>query len=126
MIILNHIIEHTQQGLKLIKICGKYLANGGLIYIEWPSTRSIYLPSLRGTLNFFDDKTHIRLYSIHEVINVLIGGEISVIKAGKRCNIYSIMLMIPRLIQSTLTSKSPAGAFWDILGFADFVLGQKK
>ena len=44
----------------------------GCIYIEFPSVRSLNLPSMRGALNFCDDKTHLRIYSIQEVANILL------------------------------------------------------
>lgn len=126
IIILNHIIEHTHQGISLINICTRHLEPGGTIYIEWPSLRSLHLPSLRGTLNFFDDPTHVRLYSVKEIINTLLNQDLLILKAGARRNLYTIVLSLPRLMQCILTDKSPAGALWDILGFADIVIGQKK
>lgn len=31
---------------------------------EWPRINSTKFPSKKGTLNFFDDETHVRIYSL--------------------------------------------------------------
>ena len=48
-----------------------------------------------------------------------------VLKAGRRLNIFSLLLMPVRLINCLIFKKSPAGLFWDLLGFADFVFASK-
>ena len=76
---------------------------------------------MRGTLNFCDDKTHLRVYSIRELANNLLANQCSIIKAGKRFNTFSIILIPVRIIRCILFRKS-SRCLWDITGFADFVL----
>jgi trans-aconitate methyltransferase len=72
VILASHVIEHLQNGIRVISaLCGK-LKPGGVIYIEFPSTRSLGLPSVPGTLNFCDDPTHIRIYDVKDVANALL------------------------------------------------------
>ena len=125
IIIFNHTIEHTYKGLEIINLVTQHLKNNGIIYIEFPSVRSLSLPSMRGTLNFCDDKTHIRIYSIQEIANSLLLNNCKVLKAGRRFNIFSLFLMPVRFINCLIFKKSPAGLFWDLLGFADFVFATK-
>ena len=125
IIIFNHTIEHTIKGLDILNAIVPKLKCNGCIYIEFPSTKSLSLPSMQGTLNFCDDKTHLRLYSIREIANNLLINQCSIIKAGKRFNIFSIFLIPFRLVRCILFRKSPAGVFWDITGFADFIFAYK-
>ena len=81
---------------------------------------------MRGTLNFCDDKTHLRLYSVQEIANVLLDENLSIIRGGRRFNIFSLVLIPFRIVSCILFKKSPAGVFWDLAGFADFVFAIKK
>ena len=125
IIIFNHTIEHTFLGLDILDIVSKNLNPNGCIYIEFPSIRSLNFPSMRGTLNFCDDSSHCRIYSVREIANLLLLNKFSIISGGRRFNLTSIFLMPLRLILCIILRKSPAGAFWDILGFADYVFAIK-
>lgn len=81
---------------------------------------------MRGTLNFCDDNTHMRIFSIQEVANTLLQEDYVIIKAGKRFNFISILLFPIRFLRYIFLKKSPAGMFWDIMGFADFVFAKKR
>ena len=118
-------IEHTLKGLDILNIIVPKIKRNGCIYIEFPSAKSLSLPSMRGTLNFCDDKTHLRVYSVREIANNLLINKCSIVKAGKRLNFFSIVLMPFRLLNCIFFNKSPAGVFWDITGFADFIFAYK-
>ena len=60
-ILMTHIIEHLQNGDKVINALLPKLKKGGYIYIEYPSANSVNFPSKKGTLNFYDDPTHVRI-----------------------------------------------------------------
>ena len=126
IIIINHTIEHTFYGLDILKIVSANLNKNGCIYIEFPSVRSLNLPSMRGTLNFCDDPTHCRIYSVREIANELLINGLSIIKGGRRFNSISIILIPLRVLLCLIFRKSPAGAFWDLFGFADFVFAVKS
>ena len=125
IIIFNHTIEHTVNGLEILELMTRKLKPNGCIYIEFPSIRSLSLPSMKGTLNFCDDITHLRLYSIQEVSNVLLSNRCSILRAGRRLNWISILFFPLRFLTCIFLKKSPAGIFWDLTGFADFVFGYK-
>lgn len=70
-IICKHVIEHltVEQAKAMAAEFYGVLKDGGIIYLETPSTKSLCFPSLAmysrkgGPLNFFDDHTHIRPYT---------------------------------------------------------------
>jgi trans-aconitate methyltransferase len=68
---MSHVIEHLPNGDKVISILLQKLKSQGMIYIEFPSVRSTKLPSMKGTLNFYDDNTHMRLYKVNEISQIL-------------------------------------------------------
>ena len=79
------------------------------------------------TLNFCDDPTHVKLYDIKEVANTLIKCEFKIIKAGTRRNFIRCLLTPMVTIYQLIEHKKIQGsAFWDILGFEDFVYAVKN
>jgi len=80
-----------------------------------------------GTLNFCDDDTHVRLYDLKEIANVLLESGLKVIKGGTRRNLVSIIVMPVRIIYHILKyRKIQGGDFWDISGFSEYIYAIKK
>jgi hypothetical protein len=105
----------------------KKLKAGGLIYIEFPSARSITFPSMNETLNFFDDPTHCRIFSLKEICNLLMKENFRVLKAGTRRSWLNISLMPAKILHNlAVRHYIRAGTFWDVYGFAEYVIGQKR
>jgi SAM-dependent methyltransferase len=127
VVLVVHVIEHLLKGNDIIQAAVKKLKPGGIIYIEWPHERSISFPSMRDTLNFFDDDTHVRIWSMQEVCNILLKAGLKIQKAGTRRNwryiLLSIILIPYRSIRRQYVS---AADIWDHLGFAQFVIGVKR
>ena len=63
-LVMNHVIEHLHNGDEVLARLINKLMLGGIVFVEFPSFRSTQLPSMYGTLNFFDDSTHCRIYSL--------------------------------------------------------------
>ena len=83
-ILMTHIIEHLNNGDDVIKALLTKLKNGGYIYIEFPSGNSVNFPSKKGTLNFYDDPTHVRIYNSKELANILEAHGMKILKSGIR------------------------------------------
>ncbi|RTL58929.1 MAG: class I SAM-dependent methyltransferase [Sphingobacteriales bacterium] len=122
-----HVIEHLVNGDEVITALLPKLKSGGFIFIEYPGIKSTRLPSMPGTLNFYDDATHVRIYSVKELSSLLVKNNFTVIKGGTRRNWYHIVLLPLRIFQSLYTYKKLVGSvFWDLLGFAEFIYAQKN
>jgi len=129
VIVASHVIEHLLNGLSLLERVARKLKPGGKIYVEFPSLRSLSLPRDRGILHFSDDPTHVRLYDIKEVVNTLLGNGITILRAGRRRERMRLLfapLFVTAYAVRRVLGKSPRSWYlWDLLGFADFVLGEK-
>jgi SAM-dependent methyltransferase len=126
-ILMVHVIEHLYNGDEVIKSLLPKLKSGGYMYVEYPGEKSTRLPSMYGTLNFKDDPTHVRLYSVKELSGIFEGNGCSVLKRGTRRNGWFILAMPFSIVKSWLTRKKlQANIFWDFLGFAEFVWMRKK
>lgn len=125
-IMMAHIIEHLYNGDDVIKYLLPKLKSGGKIYIEYPGIVSTKLPSMNGTLNFYDDDTHVRVYSVQEIRDLL-KDSCDIISSGTRRNLAFLLAMPFKIVFNLIQFKKPSGdMFWDILGFAEYVYAQKR
>jgi ubiquinone/menaquinone biosynthesis C-methylase UbiE len=127
VIIMSHIIEHLHNGDMVIQGFTKKLKRGGKIYIEYPGEKSTKLPSMKRTLNFYDDATHVRIYSVPEISKVLESNNFTILKKGTR-RYWPYIVLLPFTIVSEFIKYKfiPGGVFWDLLGFAEFLYAEKK
>lgn len=126
-ILMAHVIEHLHNGDEVIKGLLPKLKSGGFLYLEYPGEKSTRLPSMPGSLNFKDDPTHVRVYSVKELSKLVESCGCSVLKSGIRRNGWFILAMPFKIIITWLSGKKLQGnIFWDLLGFAEFVWAQKK
>jgi trans-aconitate methyltransferase len=126
-IMMAHVIEHLKNGEEvLVKLLAK-LKPGGYLYVEYPGIRSTRLPRMKGTLNFFDDDTHVRVYSLTELYNLFLKNNTEIIKGGTRKYIPNILMMPFKVIHNLIKyGKILPSIFWDFFGFAEFILIKKK
>lgn len=126
LIIMSHVAEHLHNGDKVIQGLVSKLKTGGIFYIEFPSERSVNFPSMRETLNFHDDPTHCRIYTVKEVSGLLEEKGLKVLSAGIRRQLVNILVMPVKITIQLLTKGYVrAGVFWDFYGFAEFVVAKK-
>ena len=127
VIVMSHIIEHLHNGDQVIAGLMPKLKQNGYVYIEYPCKASTKFPSMKRTLNFYDDPTHVRIYSTEEVAGVLSQSGVQTLKSGRRRYWPYIVLLPLTLVTETLKyGFVPGGVFWDITGFAEYVFAQKK
>lgn len=126
-ILMAHIIEHLHNGDEVIKKLLPKLKSGGYLYIEYPGIKSTKLPSMHGSLNFNDDPTHVRLYSVKELKTLFENNNCKVLKGGTKHNIWFILAMPFRILSFLVRGKKLQGnIFWDLFGFAEFLYVKKN
>lgn len=70
-VISSHNLEHCNKPWKTIDAMCMKLCRGGKMYLAFPSEKTIDFPSRNGTLNFYDDPTHIFLPDYSKIIKRL-------------------------------------------------------
>jgi SAM-dependent methyltransferase len=126
VILMAHVVEHLRNGDEVVRALCPKLKPGGIFYLEFPAPRSVHFPSKRGTLNFYDDDGHVRLYSTTELIAVLAGCGLRIVRAGTRRDLVRALLTPVLAVRARLLhGYVPGGVFWDLLGFADVVVAEK-
>lgn len=126
-VLLSHVIEHLENGREVIVSLLDKLVSSGVIYIEFPSPKSVNFPSMKGTLNFYDDPSHVSIYQLEEISTLLSDNGFKVIRAGTRRSLKRI-LFLPLYTLVSLVSHGYIGGsvFWDIFGFANHLIAVKK
>lgn len=126
-VVMNHIIEHIPNGLQVIEALLPKLKLGGVIYIEFPSVHSLSLPSMKGCLNFCDDPSHIRIYDLKEIGNILLKHKFKILKGGvRRVKLRILVSPLTFLYHQFYLKCSTAADFADLLGFAEFLFAKKQ
>ena len=128
VIVMSHVIEHLHNGLAVLETLAKKLKPGGSFYLEFPGVRSLNVPSARsGFLHFHDDPTHVRLYTIPEIVNVLLENRCVIVKAGIRRNGIRLLMTPFLFARGLLLHRDPwSGRLWDLFGIAEFVYARKR
>ena len=122
-----HVIEHLFNGDLVIEGLMAKLVPGGYMYIEYPGRKSTSLPSMWGTLNFYDDDSHVRIYSIAELKRLFESKGFEVLEGHTRRNWYYLLAMPFRIAGRWFQGKRLMGnIFWDLLGFAELIYVRKK
>ena len=119
---LVHVIEHLHNGDQVLQGLIKKLKPGGYLYVEYPGPKSTKLPSMRGNLNFKDDPTHVRFYSVAELTPLFTYNGCSVLQSGSRRGLFYAAITPMRVVLRWVRGKAVTGnVFWDLLGFAEFL-----
>lgn len=123
---IAHVIEHLYNGDQVIELLLPKLKPGGHIYIEYPGAKSTKLPSMEGTLNFYDDPTHVRIYSVKELDELLRSNKMHILRSGTRRNPAFLLATPFRIAGQWLKGNKVQGnMLWDLLGFAEFIYARK-
>ena len=126
-ILIVHVIEHLNNGDEVLKGLISKLKPGGLIYVEYPGKQSKKLPSMKGTLNFYDDSSHVRLYSVPELKTLFLNNKCSIVSAGTRRSWFYTIVTPFRIPLRWVRGKAVTGnVFWDLLGFAEYVIAKRN
>jgi 2-polyprenyl-3-methyl-5-hydroxy-6-metoxy-1,4-benzoquinol methylase len=125
IILMVHVVEHITNGEDVICRLSRKLKPGGRIYVETPSERSATLPSGMDCLNFYDDPTHVRLYTQTELELACTAAGMRVVAAGLRRDMLWMVVglaLLPKQLSSLARHGKLFGpGLWDWLGFAQFV-----
>jgi SAM-dependent methyltransferase len=124
VVMMSHVIEHLRRPQEALQAAASWVKTGGVLYVETPSDKSLSLPSMSGTLNFFDDLTHIELYDVRRIEDRL-GPEWKQISCGYRTQSRRVALL-PVYIARGLVQKLDKGPIlWDATRFAWYSLLRK-
>jgi SAM-dependent methyltransferase len=126
-IISAHNLEHCNDRIRTFLAMLKCLKKGGVLYLSFPSSQSIYFPMRLGTLNYFDDPTHLLMPPDYDFyINLLKqeGYEILLNSQSYRPIFMRTIGFLFEPISRYLNVVFPGT--WDYYGFESIIWAQKN
>lgn len=134
-----HVLEHLLYPMTTLAELTRVLKAGGLVYIEGPSTRALFLPSLSfirssgslkavgDDLNFYDNFTHVRPLSKRSLHMFLELASCDVAKLGHVRNPFKTAIAPLLLLSGLLIFKRRwvCLGLWELVGWSVYAIGRK-
>jgi SAM-dependent methyltransferase len=124
-VVSSHNLEHCEDPDGVLVAMAQALRPGGQIYLAFPCAATTDMPSRDGTLNFWDDVTHIRPPDYQRVIDMLRGEGITVNFAVERYRTVvrtAVGLVVEPV--SRLRGRVMPGT-WALYGFETVIWGSR-
>jgi SAM-dependent methyltransferase len=129
LLIMSHVIEHMNDPLPTLQMLLRKVRSGGMIYLAFPSERTLGLPSAVDTLHFSDDSTHIFLPSVRDCVNLMLANRFRIVFGGTSRNparwVLGCCLAPIRFLTRLLTGNMSARGLWYFYGFESSVVAVK-
>ena len=129
-VMVSHVLEHLQNPISLVEQLCRKIRPGGVLYLEFPSLKSLALPSREGTLQFCDDSTHVHLPNPYEIANALFKSKLKIVKGGTRRDpirfVAAPLFFLQNGIRRILGKKPRSKGLWDFYGFAYYIYAVKQ
>lgn len=130
---MTHVLEHLHNPGDILSELQRVLKPGGKIYIEAPSIRSCYVPSISFNLkdgmpvNFYDDPSHIRPYSKCALWHLL-KHWFRPVKTGYARNWFRTAVSPLQIIISFILRKRWhfATGVWALIGWSVYIIAEKE
>ena len=138
LVVLSHVIEHIPKRdfLFAVKEIVRVLKQGGYLYIEIPAEKTRRFTSAEKlrrlslpvtTMNFYDDESHVSLYTIGELAGLLEEESLNVHSHGDiREPVKKYLSPVLLFIGYVLRNESIfTGSLWSIVNWASFIVARK-
>ena len=132
-VLLSHVLEHIKDEKKFFGELSRVLGKGGRIYIEVPTPASLDFPSRRAfiesgvdvsTVNFLDDSTHIRTFSLADLAGLAERSGFRPVESGVIANRYLADELLSFGIRNNDQELATYG-LWLKLGFSHYIVAER-
>jgi len=125
-----HNLEHCNDRIETLRAMALALKQHGMIFLAFPSEKSVNFPSRKGTLNYYDDDQHKGSPPVfNDVVRTLEKFGVK-IEYGNRSYKPKFMYIVGLLLEpiSALFKKSMFGQYgtWSFWGFEAVIWGIKQ
>ncbi len=127
-VISAHNLEHCLAPDEVLRAMLKALRSGGRIYLAFPCEDSAYFPKRHGSLNFYDDPTHLKIPDFSAILNLIKAEGLTIDFVAKRYR-----PLVPFLLGLILEPFSliwrrvmPVGSTWALYGFETVIWASRR
>ncbi|MDQ2780482.1 MAG: class I SAM-dependent methyltransferase [Pseudomonadota bacterium] len=125
LVIINHVLEHVDNGIEVVGNAVACLRPGGTLYLEVPNVRSLQRAASRYSYHFHDDPTHKRLYSHEELCNAVMDAGGKVVECGAAGTPLKTLLSLPRALLALLTGRQLGHLFVHSRGAITYLVARR-
>lgn len=80
LVMSYHNIEHCEAPFETLRAMCSKVKKGGVLYLAFPSVASVNFPERQGTLNFYQDKTHIWMPDPAALMNEMRSCDLEIVR----------------------------------------------
>ena len=125
-VISSHNIEHCDEPQRVFEQMLKTLKIGGRLYMSFPCEESISFPKRRGTLNFFDDKTHQKVTNWGSTLSTLKRAGFVIDFAAKRYRPIGLSMIGALLEPFSAFFRVALLGTWELYGFESVIWATRR
>ena len=124
-VVSSHNLEHCAEPDGVVTAMARALRPEGRIYLAFPAADTVNFPSREGTLNFFDDDTHVRPPDYHRVIGLLTTAGVKIDFAAERFRPLNWALLGLVSEPFSRTRRKVMRGTWALYGFETVIWGTR-
>ncbi len=122
LVVAAHVIEHLRNGIEVAAALGEKLRPGGVLYLAYPRAESVDFPHRSGSLNFFDDPTHVTVIRTDALRAALETAGLRIELSGVHRSARSLGLMLVKVAASPLLGGVSGPMLWPLYGFEELTV----
>jgi hypothetical protein len=127
-VVSSHNLEHCEFRYEVIAAMCSALKPSGVMYLSYPAEESIKFPSRGGTLNYYDDKSHVDSPPLtSKVLDVLREQKMEVLFVSRRYRPFFLFLIgfLLEPLSRIFRRVAPLGSTWALYGFETVIWAKK-
>jgi SAM-dependent methyltransferase len=124
-VVSSHNLEHCHDPDGVVTAMTRALRPGGRIYLAFPSAATLNMPSREGTLNFWDDDTHVRPPDYQRVLDLLAAEDVTIDFSAKRYRPPARLAVGVLTEPISRVRKKVMPGTWALYGFETVIWGTK-
>ena len=124
-VISSHNLEHCTSQDGVVTAMARALRPGGRIFLAFPAAATVSMPSRDGTLNFYDDPTHVSPPDYQRVLELLSSEGVGIDFAAERYRppVYFLAGLLGEPLSRSRNRVNPGT--WALYGFETVIWGTK-
>jgi SAM-dependent methyltransferase len=133
-VVASHVLEHLDDPYAVAERLAEKVRPGGLFYVEVPAPASDRFPrardgwlGIKGCLNFHDDPTHRAMVELPRIAALLEHKGFAVGPVRRRF-LWRRLVLLPAYVLAGIVLRGyvPASVVWDVVGFAQCLVAQRR
>ncbi len=120
-VICSHNLEHCLEPERVLLAMLQALKSEGILYLAFPCAASVRFPSRSGTLNFYDDKTHVYVPEFSRILNTIRQHGCEISFARERYRPWRLFMIGMVLEPVSALQKKVIRGTWAFYGFESII-----